>query len=220
MVHIRKKWVSALFRRGICGFSEEKKGKMASPSKKNGREGRRTGQRREEWRTLPCGVRRRTLRQVLERSPQSTRRLCGKRNPALLMAAVCFQAVEHVLPVRFFQQVLFRHANRVFVFFRSFRFSVSPFPCSSPRPFPRIFNPRALKYKDFQSVKSFFLFVNRLAYYLLWSARRNAFIRIADPHIWPRRISNQPKRGSLVRPLIRSLGLKIRGCSSIRIFNP
>ena len=169
---------------------------------------------------MPCGVRRRTLRQVLEYSPQSTRRLCGKRNPALRMAAVCFQAVEHVLPVRFFQQVLFRHANRVFVFFRSFRFSVSPFPRSSPRPFPRIFNPRALNYKDFQSVKSFFLFVNRLAYYLLWSARRSAFIRITDPYIWPRRISNPPKRGSLVRPLIRSLGFSIRGCLNIMIFNP
>ena len=172
------------------------------------------------WRTLPCGVRRRTLRQVLEYSPQSTRRLCGKRNPALRMVAVCFQAVEHVLPVRFFQQVLFRHANRFFVFFRSFRFSVSPFSCSSPRPFPRIFNPRVFKYKNFQSVKSFFLFVNRLAYYLLWSARRNASIRITDPYIWPRRISNPPKQVFLVRPPVRSLGFSIRGCSSIRIFNP
>ena len=167
---------------------------MASPSKKNGREGRRTGQRREEWRTLPCGVRRRTLRQVLEYSPQSTRRLCGKRNPALRMAAVCFQAVEHVLPVRFFQQVLFRHANRVFVSEPSFRSAVSAFSRSSPHSFPRIFNPRVFKYKDFQSVNPFFLFVNRLAYYLLRSARRNALIRIIDPYIWPRRISSPPKQ--------------------------
>ena len=63
-----------------------------------------------------------------------------------------------------------------------------------PRPFPRIFNPRVLKYKDFQSVKSFSFFVNRLAYYLLRSARRNVLIRITDPYIWPRRISSPPKQ--------------------------
>ena len=152
MVHIRKKWVSALFRRGNLRVFGGKEGKNGKSVEKKRTRGAADGAAGEEWRTLPCGVRRRTLRQVLEYSPQSTRRLCGKRNPALRMAAVCFQAVEHVLPVRFFQQVLFRHANRFFVFFRSFRFYVPPFLSFVPRPFPRIENPRVFKYKDFQSV--------------------------------------------------------------------
>ena len=88
------------------------------------------------------------------------------------------------------------YSDRRFLYLAAadFKSAETGFSRSFPHSFPRIFNPRVFKYKDFQSVNPFFLFVNRLAYYLLRSARRNAFIRITDPYIWLRRISNPPKR--------------------------